>query len=109
VESRVIVRTRDELAAVVELNPLGDIADDPKRYTVNFLSGEPDPSGVREIEAADLAPERFAAHGRELYSWHPDGIQRSPLVKLITDRRLGVAATARNWNTVTKLLALADE
>jgi uncharacterized protein (DUF1697 family) len=109
VESRVMVRTRDELAAVVELNPLGDVADDPKRYTVNFLSGEPDPDGVREIEAADLAPERFAAHGRELYSWHPEGIQQSPLVKLITERRLGVAATARNWNTVTKLLALADE
>jgi uncharacterized protein (DUF1697 family) len=109
VESRVIVRTRDELAAVVELNPLGDVADDPKRYTVNFLSGEPDPDGVREIGAADVAPERFAAHGRELYTWHPDGIQRSPLVKLITERRLGVAATARNWNTVTKLLALADE
>jgi uncharacterized protein (DUF1697 family) len=105
----VIVRSRDELAAVVELNPLGDVADDPKRYTVNFLSGEPDAVGVREIEAADVAPERFAAHGRELYTWHPDGIQRSPLVKLITERRLGVAATARNWNTVTKLLALADE
>jgi uncharacterized protein (DUF1697 family) len=109
VESQVIVRTRDELAAVIELNPLGDVAADPKRYTVNFLSGEPDPDGVREIEAVDVAPERFAAHGRELYTWHPDGIQRSPLVKLLTEKRLGVAATARNWNTVTKLLALADE
>jgi uncharacterized protein (DUF1697 family) len=109
VESQVIVRSRDELAAVVALNPLGDVADDPKRHTVHFLAGDPDPDGVREIEAADLGPERFAAHGRELYTWHPEGIQRSPLVRLITERRLGVAATARNWNTVTKLLELAGE
>jgi uncharacterized protein (DUF1697 family) len=28
-------------------------------------------------------------------------------VKLLTDEKLGVTATARNWNTVTKLLDLA--
>jgi uncharacterized protein (DUF1697 family) len=109
VDPAVIVRSRDELAAVIDRNPLRDVADDPKRHTVHFLAGAPDPDGVREIEAADVGPERFAAHGRELYTWHPEGIQRSPLVRLITEKRLGVAATARNWNTVTKLLELAEE
>src|SRR5436190_18517210 len=33
----VIVRTRDELAGVVAANPLGNVADDPKRYQVSFL------------------------------------------------------------------------
>jgi uncharacterized protein (DUF1697 family) len=46
--------------------------------------------------------------GREIYAWHPNGIQRSPAAALLTDKRLGVIATARNWNTVTKLLELAD-
>ena len=38
------------------------------------------------------------------------GLQRSELAKLLSafERRLGVVATARNWNTVTKLLALAE-
>jgi uncharacterized protein (DUF1697 family) len=105
----VIVRTRDELAAVIELNPLAEVVDDPKRYQVSFLSAEPEAAAIAAIAAADVAPERFVHRGRELYAWHPGGIQRSRLVKLISDKRLGVTATARNWNTVTKLLTLADE
>ena len=64
--------------------------------------------GRRELEAADVAPERFVIEGREVYAWHPGGVQRSKVNKLLA-QRLGVTATARNWNTVTKLLELADE
>jgi len=109
IDTRVVVRTRDELAAVVALNPLGAIAEDPKRYQVSFLSAEPAAEAIAAIAAADFAPEQFAHHGREIYAWHPDGIHTSALAKLISDRRLGVTATARNWNTVTTLLAMADE
>jgi uncharacterized protein (DUF1697 family) len=109
VDVQVIVRTRDELADVIEHNPLAGVADDPKRYQVSFLSAEPDREIVRELVAADVAPEQVAVRGREIYAWHPEGIQRSPLAKLISDPRLGVTATARNWNTVTKVLALADD
>jgi uncharacterized protein (DUF1697 family) len=109
VETPVVVRTRDELAGVIARNPLADVATEPKRYQVSFLSAAPDPAVVRELEAVDVAPERVVFAGREVYAWHPDGIQRSPLAALITDRRLGVVATARNWNTVTKLLELADQ
>lgn len=105
----VLVRTRDDLAAVIDRDPFGAIADDPKRYQVSFLSSELDPQVATDLQAARLAPERVVVDGREIYAWHPDGIQRSPLAALLTDRRLGVTATARNWNTVTKLLALADE
>ena len=109
VEPRVVVRTVKELAAVVERNPLADVADDPKRYQVSFLSERLAPAVKKELEAADVAPERVAVHGREIYAWHPGGIQRSPLVKLLTDEKIGVTATARNWNTVTKLLELARQ
>jgi uncharacterized protein (DUF1697 family) len=109
VRSTVVVRTRDELADVIDHDPLGDLAGDPKRKVVYFLSGPPDPAALEQLTAADHSPEAFAARGRELYTWHPDGIQHSPLVRKIDEKRLGVAATARNWNTVTKLLALADE
>jgi uncharacterized protein (DUF1697 family) len=108
VDTPVIVRTRDDLARVVADNPLADVADDPKRLQVSFLSAELDPDTARELAGADVAPERVAIDGREIYAWHAGGIQRSPLAKLLTDQRLGVTATARNWNTVTKLLELAD-
>src|SRR5215218_5862409 len=102
VETQVIVRTRDELADVIERNPLEGVADDPKRYQVSFLSAEPDPQVARALGAADVAPEQVVVSGREIYAWHPNGIQRSPLAKLLLDKRLGEGVTARNWNTVTK-------
>ena len=108
VETPVLVRTRDELAAVVARDPLAGAAEDPKRYQVLFLSAALDEATASELEAADVAPERMAIQGRELYTWHPEGIQRSALARLLADRRLGVTTTARNWRTVCALLALAD-
>jgi uncharacterized protein (DUF1697 family) len=107
-EIEVFVRTRDQLAAVVARNPLGDVADNPSRYFVTFLSGKPDPAAIRAA-AAETGHDRFVAHGLELYAWHPDGVRDSALAKLLSEKRLGVTATARNWNTVTKLLELVDE
>ena len=108
VDTQVLVRTRDEIAGVIELNPLRDVASDARRYQVSFLSAEPDPRWVRQLVTADVAPERFVISGREIYAWHPNGVQRSQLARMLSDQRLGVIATARNWNTVTKLLGLAD-
>ena len=105
----VVVRTRDELAAVVERDPFGDAATEPRRYQVTFLSGEPDPAAVRRAEAAATGGERLVVAGREAYAWHPEGLQRSALARALTDERLGVTATARNWTTVGKLLALAAD
>lgn len=108
VDVEVFVRTRDELAEVIARDPLGEVADNPSRYLVSFLSGEPDAAAVRGAKAAEVEPERFVAIGREIYAWHPDGVHRSKLAKVLSEKRLGVTATARNWNTVTKLLELAD-
>jgi len=106
----VIVRTRDELAEVVAGNPLAEVAVDPKRYQVTFLEDAVDPEAVERLDLAAFEPERLVSVGRELYTWHPDGIGRSKLwSKLASSRGLGAHGTARNWNTVKKLLAMADE
>jgi uncharacterized protein (DUF1697 family) len=109
VDVEVVVRTRDELAGAIQGNPLADVADDPKRLQVSFCSAEPGEDVLARLEEAGKGGERVAVRGREIYAWHPDGIQRSKLAQLLGDRRLGFTATARNWNTVTKLLELADE
>jgi uncharacterized protein (DUF1697 family) len=108
-EIPVIVRTRDELAAVVERNPLGDVADNPKRYQVTFLDGKLEREVVRKLEVAAAPSERFVVDGREVYAWTPAGVARSKLWALLAGRSLGVTATARNWTTVTTLLELASE
>ena len=103
----VFVRTVAELAAVLERNPLAAIATDPARSLVTFLRAAPSAELAARLAAIDLAPEQLAVSGREIYSWHPAGVGRSELAKLLAERRLGVTATARNWNTLEKLLALA--
>ena len=105
----VVVRTRDELADVLARDPFAGQAVEPRLEQVSFLAGEPDPAGVERLLAAAVAPERVAVHGREVHAWHPGGIARSPLAKLISDRTLGVSLSARNRRTLTALLALADE
>jgi uncharacterized protein (DUF1697 family) len=105
----VVARTRDELAEVVKRNPLGEVAVQPKLYQVSFCAAEPDADAVRELSGFAAPSERLVAIGRELYAWHPDGVARSKLWNRLAGKGLGVTATARNWTTVTKLLAMADE
>jgi uncharacterized protein (DUF1697 family) len=105
----VVARTRDELAAVVKRDPLGDVATNPKRYQVSFVDAELDAETARKLEEARAEPERLAVIGREVYAWHPEGAARSRLWNLLAGKGLGVTATSRNWTTVTKLLEMADE
>ncbi|HXN91946.1 MAG TPA: DUF1697 domain-containing protein [Candidatus Sulfotelmatobacter sp.] len=108
IDVAVLVRSRAELAEVVHRNPLAGVAVDPKRYLVTFLSGIL-PSGYADGLGSVTAPrEPFAVIGREVYSWHPDGVGRSPLWERLAAKTAGITATSRNWSTVTSLLAMAD-
>jgi len=103
----VFVRTLRQLEAVLAHDPLGSEAVDRSRYLVTFLREHLPPERAARLAAEDFSPERLAVNGRELYSWHPGGVGRSELAKRLSERSLGVTATARNWNTLQKLLALA--
>jgi uncharacterized protein (DUF1697 family) len=107
-EIAVIVRTRAQLAAVVKANPLGEVATDPKRYLVTFLSAKPDAATVAKVRKLAAEPEEFVLRGREVYSWHPDGLGRSKLSTKLAANGLGVIGTGRNWTTVTTLLEMAS-
>jgi uncharacterized protein (DUF1697 family) len=106
---RVLVRTAPELAGVVAANPLPEATSEPARLLVNFLSAPPSPELLGELDPADFEPERFGVGEREVYVWCPEGVRATKLSYAFWERRLGVVATARNWNTVTRLLALARE
>ena len=103
---RCVVRSRDELEAVVSANPLREVVTDPKRYQVTFLESAPKPDIIQRLTAAATPNERFAVIGREIYGWHPEGIARSRFATLLAGRGLKVTATARNWTTVTALLTM---
>jgi uncharacterized protein (DUF1697 family) len=102
---RCLVRTAAEMRAVVDGNPLADIATDNSRFLVTFLSTPID--GVPPA-AEEFAPEQFRIVGREIYMWFPDGVRDAKLARVNWDRKYQVVATGRNWNTVTKLADMLD-
>jgi uncharacterized protein (DUF1697 family) len=106
-EIPVVIRSRAELARVVERNPLRKIATEPKRYQVTFLSAPLAKEAVRQLEEAAAEQERFVVSGREVYAWHPETIARSKLWSKLAGKSLGVTSTSRNWTTVEALLELA--
>jgi uncharacterized protein (DUF1697 family) len=105
----VVVRTATEMAAVVDGDPLGEVASDPSRHFVVFLSDDPDPAALGAIAEEDLGREQVIPRGREIHVWCPDGMRNSPAMKAVNRRPLAPVSTFRNWNTVTKLAEMAGE
>ncbi|MEU7040876.1 DUF1697 domain-containing protein [Streptomyces varsoviensis] len=98
-----VLREGGDLRRVIDENPFDMTGLDPSRFLVTFLAGPLDAARLEGIDPAAYAPEEFAAGKREVYSHYPDGLRQAKLAPLLTDRRLGTTATARNWNTVVKL------
>ncbi|MBV8866352.1 MAG: hypothetical protein JO210_13245, partial [Acidobacteriaceae bacterium] len=54
-------------------------------------------------------PEELRIENRELYIYFPNGMGRSKLQLAVIEKMLKCSGTSRNWNSVTKLLAIAEE
>ena len=103
-----LVRSTDELADVVARNPLPNEAKhDPGHLLVMFLKATPAAHAVEALQAAVRGPEVIRAGAQHLYISYPDGIGRSKLTGTSIEKKLGTIGTARNWNTVLKIAALA--
>lgn len=103
-----LVRTAADLRRVIEANPFPMDEVNGSRFLVVFLSGPPPLDKLATLDPAVYAPDEFRAGEREIYVNLPDGIRDSKLATHFTDRWLGMTASARNWNTVTKLLDLGE-
>jgi uncharacterized protein (DUF1697 family) len=102
----VMIRTGAELADIVTGHPLGREPENPSRYFVAFLSAAPDPAAAAALAAEDLGPDRAWVQGRHAYTWCPNGLAETKLTYAFLEKKLGVVATSRNWNTVRKLAEL---
>ena len=113
--SSVVVRARDDLAGILDRNPYPE-EPNPKLVHVVFLNAEPPAALLDRITAAQDAAaakgsrDAVTAIGPALYLHTPDGFGTSELgqVVLRVTGQVGVAATARNWSTSTKLLTLCE-
>jgi uncharacterized protein (DUF1697 family) len=103
---RVILRVRKDLVAVTRAHPFLDREADSSRIHVVFLETVPDADRVAKLEPDRSPPDQFEVIGREIYLRYPNGQGRSKLGLDYFERVLGIAGTARNWNTVSKLLEM---
>lgn len=103
---RVLVRSAEELAAVVAGNPFPERTGEPKRLHVAFLSQQPEGTAVQALGQRHGA-DRLVVGDRTVYLAYGGGSQESTLTGALLERRLRVVASARNWTTVLKLTELA--
>ena len=102
-----LLRTAAEWDALVARNPFAEAArSDPAHLLLMALKAAPAPAAIAALRAAHQGRESIHVDGRDAYLVYPDGVGRSKLTNTLIERKLGVAGTARNWNTVLKLTAL---
>jgi uncharacterized protein (DUF1697 family) len=104
----VLLRTHAQFGDVVKRQQIAPDDADPRKLVVMFLSDVPTLENAHALLEAHTGPETFHIDGTEVYLYYPEGLGRSKLTNALIERKLQVLGTARNWNTVTKLLALAD-
>jgi uncharacterized protein (DUF1697 family) len=102
---RVLLRSSADLAAIVARGTAHAV--DVTGLHVTFLADEPGPALIDSVDAASFLPDSFRAQGREIYVSCPAGYGRTKLSNAFFERKLAVAATTRNWRTVTALAELA--
>jgi uncharacterized protein (DUF1697 family) len=103
-EAEVMLRTLAELASIVERGPVLSPRADMSKLLVMFLSGVPDAASQAALVKWHQGPEMLEMRGPEIYLYYPEGVGRSKLSGAVIENKLNVSGTARNWNTLGKLL-----
>ena len=103
--ARVLVLSSDALRTAIDRNPFP--AEEGKALHLFFLESLPATPDFACLEVAKRDSEDVELDCRVFYLYTPEGYGRSKLASSV-ERCLGVAATARNWNTVKKLETMLD-
>lgn len=106
---RVVVRTSADLRRVIKGNPFKR-GETPNLswLLVMFLDAKPESGAFADLRSHYKGPEDIHLAGEELYIHYCNGVGKSKLTNDLIQRKLQVTGTARNWNTVQKLLTLAE-
>jgi uncharacterized protein (DUF1697 family) len=106
--NEVFLRRPDELAAIVAADPFPEaVAARPSDVVICFLERKPGRAGLERL-GEYRGPERLERVGRDLCIDYTAGVAGSKLLPSVVERRLEMRATARNWNTLRKLVQKAE-
>ena len=103
----VLVLALDTLEKVFESNPfLINRNEDPAHLHVTFLAVQPEKAVFSKIEKDKYLPDEFIAGDKALYVFCPNGYGKTKLNNNFFENKLKIAATTRNWKTVSELVRL---
>jgi uncharacterized protein (DUF1697 family) len=105
---RVLLLTRQELESAARKNPFPEAALVPTSLHVAFLAEAPGNADLDGMNAIKRAEESYVIIDKTFYMYVPNGVGTSKLAARY-EKLLGVSATARNWNTVVKMIELAAQ
>jgi uncharacterized protein (DUF1697 family) len=106
----VILRTVGEMRKAIAATPFADRPHlEPGKILVTFLAALPSREAQANLAKFEEYPEELHLKGRELYIYFPNGAGKSKLPWSSVEKLFKVTGTARNWNSVTKMLAMAEE
>jgi uncharacterized protein (DUF1697 family) len=105
----VVLRTTSEMRDAIAKNPFAGRQNiDPRKLLVTFLSTAPDAESRGNALAIKTFPEELRIDGREVYIYFPNGMARPKMSWPRIEKALKTFGTGRNWNTVAKLLEIAE-
>jgi len=132
-ELTVVVRTPLQLARILERNPFAVRAvqqattkaqtqttarpttqataqeatpDTTARQYFSLLASAPEPSAVQALQQTDFSPDLVQLDGDTIYALYATKYSDSKFNNSYFERKLKVAVTTRNFNTMTKMLAM---
>jgi uncharacterized protein (DUF1697 family) len=105
---QVLIRSVEEFQKAIAANPFPEAESQPKTLHLYFLETAPSDPDMQSLDSIKKPSEQYKLIGAVFYLHAPDGIGRSKLAARV-ERSLGVPATARNWRTVDKVMAMAAE
>jgi uncharacterized protein (DUF1697 family) len=106
----VILRTAAEMRDLIARNPFAKRRGiEPGKLLVSFLASDPGEEARKKLCQMKCDPEELRVEGREVYIYFPNGMGRSKLPWAGLNKMLKTPATGRNWNSVTKMLEMAEK
>lgn len=103
----VVVRTAAELQKVLDSNPFTKGYDLSRTFFTMFAE-PPKAAIVKELNVLDFGEEELVITKHAAYLYIPGNAGRSKINNALLERKLGVGMTARNFNTMSKLIELAN-
>jgi uncharacterized protein (DUF1697 family) len=104
----VLARTGSQLEEALEENPFTKGYDISRVFFVSFAKTPP-VDKVRELLSLDLSPEKLAFGENTAYMYIPGVYGKGTLSGNFLEKKLGVSATMRNFNTMNRLVMMSRE